>query len=249
MAANLKAAVAEWLSPRVDAFGFAPVERFADAPPEHHPARVCRDAETVIVFGRLVPRGILHSPDYGLYLLHRSYHTVYPYLNEVGMDLANFVESRGGLAVQIPSFAPLVYQGAEPWGLLSLKHAAVAAGLGGFGRGDVVLHPDHGSMLRLGAVVTSARIEGDPVLGEDPCPPGCRACREACPSGAFSDGPFRKMACLAHTIRHGIYPLALRDEAGRKNIELIINKAGYDYWLKCDECIKVCPRNRVRGGE
>jgi epoxyqueuosine reductase QueG len=102
-------------------------------------------------------------------------------------------------------------------------------------------------MLRLGAVVTSAALAGDPVVEEDPCPEGCSACREACPAGAFGDGGFRKMACLSHTIRHGIYPLALKDEVGRKNIEMIINSAGYNYWLKCDECLKVCPRNRRNG--
>jgi epoxyqueuosine reductase len=133
MDSSLRDSIAEWLGPRVDAFGFAPVDRFADAPEAHHPSRVCKGAQTVIVFGRTVPRGLLSSPGYNLHLLHRSYHTVYPYLDTVGMDLANLIESRGPLAVQIPSFAPLAYHGTEPWGILSLKHAAAAAGLGAFG--------------------------------------------------------------------------------------------------------------------
>ena len=52
------------------------------------------------------------------------------------------------------------------------------------------------------------------------------------------------MACLGHTIKHAIYPLALKDAQGLKHIERVINTAGYDYWIDCDECMKVCPLNR-----
>jgi len=51
---------------------------------------------------------------------------------------------------------------------------------------------------------------------------------------------------MSYTIRHAIYPLALRDEAGQRNIETVINTAGYNYWLKCDECIKACPNERPK---
>ncbi len=242
----LRSSIVGWLNGRVDAVGFAPIDRFDEAPQGHHPSSICKDAETVIVFGKTVPRGVLNSPDYGLYLLHRSYHTIYPYLDELGLDLANWIEARGYLAVQIPSYAPLVYHGLEPWGILSLKHAAVAAGVGSFGHSDVVYHPVYGSLLRLGAVVTNAKMPASALVQEHPCPSKCRACQEACPAGAFQNGSFQKLTCMAYTIRHGIYPLALRDEVGRKNIETIINTAGYNYWLKCHECLKVCPKNQIK---
>ena len=37
--------------------------------------------------------------------------------------------------------------------------------------------------------------------------------------------------------------LALKDEQVLKHIERVINTAGNDYWLACDECLKVCPIN------
>jgi epoxyqueuosine reductase len=246
---TLKDSIVDWLKERVDAVGFAPVDRFDEAPEGHHPSRVCKDAKTVIVFGRLMPRAVLSSPEYNLHLLHRSYHTLYPYLDQVGLDLSNFIETHGYPAVQIPGFAPLVIHGMESWGIISLKHAAVAAGLGAFGRNEVVYHPKYASFLRFGAVVTAAQLPGDPFIEEDPCPQECRACLESCPAGAFQDGAFQKLACTAHTIRHGIYPLALGDEAGLKNIQTIINTAGYNYWLKCDECLKACPNNRQKKGD
>lgn len=75
-----------------------------------------------------------------------------------------------------------------------------------------------------------------------PCPENCSACQEKCPPNAFDgDGKFQKMTCLVHTIKHAIYPLALNSEKGMKNIERVINTAGYNYWLACNECLKVCP--------
>jgi len=246
MRSSLKESIIRHLDDRVSAVGFAPVERFADTPEKHHPAGVCKGAKTVIVFGIQVPRGILESPDYNLHSLHRSYHTVYRQLDEISLGVCNLIESQGPFsAVMVPSYAPMVFHGFEPWGLISLKHAAVLAGLGAFGRSGQMYHPTYGSRLRLAAVVTNAELPGDPVIDEEPCPPKCRACQKICPAGAFTaDGAFRKMTCLAHTIKHAIYPLALKDAVGLKHIERVINTAGYDYWLDCDECLKVCPNNR-----
>lgn len=244
----LKAKVLQHLDGRVAAVGFAPVERFADAPEGHHPSDVCKNAQTVIVLGIPIPAGVLSSPDYNLYALHRSYHTVYRRLDDVALELSGFVESQGPKsAVPVPSYAPMVFHGMEPWGILSLKHAAVRGGLGAFGRSGQVYHPRFGSRLRLAAVVTDAELPGDPVIDDDPCPPKCHACQNACPAKAFSsDGTFSKMTCMAFTIKHAIYPLALRDAEGLKHIERVINTAGYDYWLDCDECLKVCPNNRKK---
>ena len=243
---KLKESIERHLETRVSAVGFAPADRFGDAPERHHPANVCKGAQTVVVFGIQVPRGVMESPDYNLHTLHRSYHTVYRQLDEIGLGLANFIESHGlHRAVMVPSYAPMVFHQFEPWGILSLKHAAVRAGLGAFGRSGQMYHPAYGSRLRLAAVATSAELPGSPVVENDPCPPKCSACQKICPAGAFtSEGVFRKMTCMPHTIKHAIYPLALKDADGLKHIERVINTAGYDYWIDCDECMKVCPLNR-----
>jgi epoxyqueuosine reductase len=248
MNANLRSIIVKWLADRVDAVGFAPVDRFVDAPENHHPSRICKDARTVIVLGKRVPRGMLLSPGYSLYALHRTYHSVYNYLDQLALALCNRIESNGEhLAVPVPAFAPLVFRGIEPWGLLSLKHAAVNAGLGVFGRSGYVYHPRHGAMLRLSAVVTSAGLPGDPVLQYDPCPPKCDACWKQCPCQAFDqEGKFDKLACLGHTVKHAIYPLALRGPDALEHLERVNNTAGFNYWLDCNQCLKVCPANVPR---
>ncbi|MBU2550144.1 MAG: epoxyqueuosine reductase [Proteobacteria bacterium] len=247
MAEKLKKNILYWLAGQVDATGFASMDRFEQAPEIHHPLQVLEGARSVVVFGRNVPKGILHSPRYAEHLLHRSYHSVYPYLDALALNLANLIERQGFTAVPIGSFAPLVYQGLEPWGVISLKHAAEAAGLGRFGRSGQLYHPEFGSMLRLGAVITSAELPPDPLTDEDPCPEGCTACWKACPVKAFENGEFHKQACLAYSIKHAIYPLALRTEEGLKNIERVINTAGHNYWLTCLSCLKACPNNRMGG--
>jgi epoxyqueuosine reductase len=243
---SLKEEVIKRMNNKVTVLGFAPVERFKDAPVKHCPGDVCRDARTVIVFGITIPRGVLTSPSYNLHALHRCYHTTYRHLDELGLEVCTIIESREDYrAVPVPSYAPMVFQGIEPWGIISLKHAAVCAGLGAFGRSGQVYHPAHGALLRFGAVVTSAELPGDKVLDPDPCPSKCSACQKACPAGAIgTSGEFSKLVCLGHTIKHAIYPLALKNEADLKHIERVINTAGYDYWIACDECLKVCPINR-----
>ncbi len=42
--------------------------------------------------------------------------------------------------------------------------------------------PEHGSLVELGSVITSAELESDPVLEESPCD-GCKMCSFVCPVG------------------------------------------------------------------
>jgi len=225
---EIKEEIKNWINGKVDAVGFAPVDRFGEAPEKHHPEYILPGAKTVIVYGRLIPRGVTKSPNYGKYFLHRSYHTVYPYLDELGYSLSNLLEAETGE--------------------LAVQHAAEKAGLGAFGRSGQLYHPKHGGMLRWGGVITTAEMEGDPLIDKRPCPEDCTACMKACPVKAIQDEreKFEKMTCLAHSIKHVIYPLAMKGEEGRKRIERITNTAGYNYWMECFACVKVCPLNKTK---
>lgn len=52
----LKRSIVNWINGRVEAVGFAPADRFDEAPEGHHPSSICKDAKTVIVFGKTVPK-------------------------------------------------------------------------------------------------------------------------------------------------------------------------------------------------
>lgn len=109
---------------------------------------------------------------------------------------------------------------------------AARAGLGWVGKNSLVLRRDLGSYFFLGTIFTTAAfLEDAPV--EEHCG-SCRACIEACPSGAIvADGIVDSGRCISYqTIENrGDVPAELQPALG-------------DWVFGCDICQEVCPWNR-----
>jgi len=62
----------------------------------------------------------------------------------------------------------------------SHRYGAVAAGIGRLGWSGNLLTTDYGAMVELGTVLTSAKLEPDPLLENNPCD-RCKLCTSVCP--------------------------------------------------------------------
>ena len=77
-----------------------------------------------------------------------------------------------------------------------LKDAAVLAGLGVFGRDNLLITPEYGPRIRLRGIVMEADLEPTPrCVGFDPCATCSRPCHRVCPRTAFRSGAYERTLC------------------------------------------------------
>lgn len=112
------------------------------------------------------------------------------------------------------------------------KPLAHAAGIGWQGKHTNLVSPAFGSWLFLGSIFTTLELEPDPP-SEDHCGI-CRACLDACPTGALP-APYQIDArrCVSYlTIEH----------KGHVDRDLRVGIGNRIYG--CDDCLAVCPWNK-----
>lgn len=111
------------------------------------------------------------------------------------------------------------------------RYWAVQAGLGWIGRNHQLIIPRAGSMFFLGELFLDFELAYDYPMPD--CCGHCRACIDACPTHALSDGDFRSGRCLSYlTIEnHGAIPQEFARCMG-------------DTIYGCDRCQLACPHNR-----
>ena len=120
--------------------------------------------------------------------------------NQIAYDLGRLLDDHDQAAVVVPHrignldpdlrSSPDYMQIYPKLFVISTRHAAVKAGLGIFGKSRLLLTPRFGPRQRLAAIVTDLELEPDAPISDAEaariCPPGCRACIEACPGKAIS---------------------------------------------------------------
>ncbi len=231
----------------LDIMGIASVEHelFLQAPEEYQPKNILEGAKSVIVIGKTVPKGIFKLKYHRANIVQRIYHNLYKFLDITATRIADFLESLGYYSVPIPSYIPLTFRNLEPWGVISLKHAAIAAGLGEIAKNGMFIHSQFGTLIRLSTIITTADLIPNPIFQGQICRE-CNLCIENCPNNAFDkNGNFLKLVCLRAVVKHGVNVLHPYDKNYIKNLELFTNTMLLEYAIGCTKCLEVCPINKA----
>ena len=150
---------------------------------------------SAVSFGFVLTKGVLDTVVDGpnsLYLHH--YRQINYRLDMTAYLLSRKIEQEGCRA--LPFAASQLVDWRNQKAHISHKHIAVIAGVGWIGRNNLLVHPVHGSQVRLNTVLTDMPLEPDKPLGYS-CGE-CRACAGVCPAGAIGENPsdFDHMACF-----------------------------------------------------
>jgi ferredoxin len=170
--------------------GIGSRERLRDAPPSGDPGYLLPSTRSVISFAvtmdRKILRDFISKKDW---LSHcddrkRMARTLYG----INDRLEGFLRSKGFEAIGVDGNndyrpepgAKDVTEMTEFIPDFSHRYGAVAAGIGRLGWSGNLLTTEYGATVELGTVLTSAELEEDPLLQENPCD-HCKLCTAVCP--------------------------------------------------------------------
>lgn len=203
-----------------DLCGIASIDRFADAPEGYHPYDILPTCRSVISFACRFPVGTLRCHTAVPYTRVRN--SITPKMDAIALDFCIEMEKRGIVCVPIPTNESEYDPKTGRWrSILSQKHAAQAAGLGTIGRHSLLITPEFGSMVWLGAALCEAELEPDEL--KSPLCNHCDACVSACPVNALEHEEMNQETCDA---------FAFGDDHQKQ------------VWvISCHRCRDACPHN------
>lgn len=262
MAKDIREKVKDFLAERnIPVFGVASAESLNKKAPEgFRPQDMLKNAKSVIIVGKPLPLGVFHTPKSMKNKFYtQAFSTYYTIMNEATTSIALMIEESGFLSLPVPAYSPITFHNGEPRGLLSLKHAAVEAGIGIMGKNSLLIHPQYGNVLRLGGLITDMEWEETlPAIDEDLCPSDCHMCERVCPVSAIDNGKIDKMKCMGNCISHVFIPpkrllspmkwMLGKSQMLSNLMDVFVYNFFESYGIDCVACLKACRRFPILKG-
>lgn len=184
-----------------DVCGIGNIDRFVNAPSGFSPIDIFPNCKSVIAFGVALPKGIF-KVDPKLIYAHFNGDVICRNVDDIAFKASVKIENELKiLAIPMPCDAPNDYWEVDTMtakGMISMKHTAIACGLGQLGKSTLLINPTYGNRLTIGAILTDANLESD-VLCENICIEGCNKCVKSCPVGAIQNRNVVQGLCRPNT--------------------------------------------------
>lgn len=179
-------------------------------------------------------------------------------LEELAYDLIIYLEDNGYPAITIPSVHTMWEMKEGLYGPISLRHAAVEAGLGTLGLNLQLITPQYGPRVMLMGILTCAPLEPDRPLEQALCRgPECGRCLLTCPGDAALHWDIDKQKCSPHAWPYGWDYLTdhvkniMNAEDDGARWDIVKGRATFELWQSmlqgvgvnsgCTRCLEVCP--------
>jgi Pyruvate/2-oxoacid:ferredoxin oxidoreductase delta subunit len=136
----------------------------------------------------------------------------------------------------------------------SQRHAAIAAGLGNWGRHNLVIHPDLGSRVLFSTVICDMSLPPDPPVKDDLCSQ-CNICVDNCPGRALDEeGKTNEFKCMKFSQPFGLAsnmgfwrkfiestPAEQKKMIGSSEYMSLYQSAFIGFEYHCFNCFMLCP--------
>jgi epoxyqueuosine reductase QueG len=182
---------------------------------------------------------------------------VMEFSRSVNYKTARHIENKfGGKTMTAPISYPMTMslETKGSVGEVSLRHAAVAAGLGVFGRHNIVIHPELGTRVLFTAVLTQLDLQSDEKITDALCL-DCDLCVESCPGNALDvAGKTHLGKCLSNNQPYGIggaikFGMEMINAEPQRKKEMLLDphfwklyQAGFiGFEYHCFNCQASCP--------